>query len=159
MASYSPCNTQNRLAVIYSDSQGVPISFLLGNDGVALITSLKLSLRFQMSEDFMFIDEEVYNAQSRDLIHTISQSPICDRDIKQWLLNIERYRVYGMSDSVMAASTELVTPNHSSISIVQLTPAIRLKVEKDEELIIILNDDSDRNLSPGTPPNKITFGW
>ena len=63
-----------------------------------------------------------------------------------------------MSDSVMAASTELVTPNHSSISIVQLTPAIRLKVEKDEELIIILNDDSDRNLSPGTPPNKITFG-
>jgi hypothetical protein len=25
-----------------------------------------------MSEDFMFIDEEVYDAQSRDLIHTIA---------------------------------------------------------------------------------------
>jgi hypothetical protein len=24
-----------------------------------------------MSEDFMFIDEEVYDVQSRDLIHTI----------------------------------------------------------------------------------------
>jgi hypothetical protein len=52
------------LAVIYSEVGGVPISFPLGNDGVAHVTSLRLSLRFQMSEDFMFIDEEVYDAQS-----------------------------------------------------------------------------------------------
>jgi hypothetical protein len=69
MASHSPCDTQNRLAIIYSESEGVPISFPLGNDGIPLVTSLKLSLRFRMSEDFMFIDEEVYGAQSGDLIH------------------------------------------------------------------------------------------
>jgi hypothetical protein len=71
MASYSPCDIQNRLVVIYSNGEGVPISFPLGNDGVALVTSLRLSLRFQISEDFTFIDEEVYDLQSRDLIHTI----------------------------------------------------------------------------------------
>jgi hypothetical protein len=50
------------LVHIYFDAGGVPISFPLGNDGVALVTSIRLSLRFQMSEDFMFIDEEVYDA-------------------------------------------------------------------------------------------------
>ena len=75
------------LAVIYLDGVGVPISFPLGIDGVALVTSLKLSLRFQMNEDFMFIDEEVYDAKSRELIHTIGQSPVCDGGTKHWLLN------------------------------------------------------------------------
>jgi hypothetical protein len=64
---------------------------MLGIDGVAYVTSLRLSLRFQMSEDFMFIDEEVYDVQSGDLIHTIGQSPACDGASKQWLLNDGRY--------------------------------------------------------------------
>jgi hypothetical protein len=98
-----------------------------------------------MSEDFMFIDEEVYDAQFGDLIHTIGQSPVCDGDSKQWLLNVGRYRVYGISDSVMAASTELVTPHQSSTCTVQLTPPIWVKVEHAEELITILSDDSNGN--------------
>ena len=93
----------------------------------------------------MFNDEEVYDAHSGDLIHTIRQSPICDGDTKQWLLNARRYQVYGMSDSVMVASMELVTPHRSSTCTVQLTPTTRLKVEHVEELITILSDDSDRN--------------
>jgi hypothetical protein len=62
----------------------------------------------------MFIDEEVYDAQSGDLVHTIGQFPVCVGDTKHWLLNVGRYRVYGVSDSVMVASTELVTPHRSS---------------------------------------------
>jgi hypothetical protein len=145
MASHNPCDTHPRLAVIYSDVEAVPISFPLGNDGVALVTSIRLNLRFQMSEDFMFIDEEVYDAQSRDLIHTIGQSPVCEGVTKQWLLNASRYRIYGVSDSVMAASTELVTPHRSSTGTVQLTPTTRVKVEHREEQITILSDDSDGN--------------
>jgi hypothetical protein len=44
-----------------------------------------------MSEDFMFIDEEVYDAQSGDLIHTIGQSLVIDGASKKWLLNAGRY--------------------------------------------------------------------
>ena len=73
MAAQIPCDTNPRLAVIYSNNDGVPISFPLGNDGVARVTSLRLSLRFQMSEDIMFIDEEVYDAYSGCLIHTTLQ--------------------------------------------------------------------------------------
>jgi hypothetical protein len=145
MASHNPCETHNWLVVIYSDGRRVPISFLIGNDGVALVTSLRLSLRFQMSEDFMFIDEEVFDAQSGDLIQTVGQSSICDGETKQWLFNAGRYRVYGMSDSVMAASTELVTPHRSSTSTVQLTPPTQVKVEHAKELITILSDDLDGN--------------
>jgi hypothetical protein len=95
---YEPGNTHPRLVVIYADGEGVLISFPISNDGVALVTSLRLSLRFWLSEDFMFIDEEVYDVHSGDLIHTIGQSPECDRDTKQWLLKAGRYLVYGMSD-------------------------------------------------------------
>jgi hypothetical protein len=79
------------------------------------------------------------------LIHTIGQSPVCDGASKQWLLNARRYRVYGVSDSVMAASTELVTPHSSSTGTVQLTHATWVKVEYGEELITILSNESDRN--------------
>jgi hypothetical protein len=50
-----------------------------------------------------------------------------------------------MSDSVMAASTELVTPHCSSTGTVQLTSTIRVKVKHAEELITILSNDSDIN--------------
>jgi hypothetical protein len=91
MVAHSSPDTHSRFAVIYSDVGGVPISFPLGNDGKAHVTSLRLGLRFHMSEDFMFIDEEVYDAQSGDLIHTIRQSLVCDGASKQWLLNAGRY--------------------------------------------------------------------
>ena len=139
------CDTHLRMVVIYYDREGVLISFLLGNDGVALVTSLRLSLRFQMNEDFIFIDEEVYDAQSEDLIHTFGQSLVCDGDTKQWLLNAGRYQIFGVSTSMMAASTKLVILHRSSTGIVELTLATWVKVEHVEELITILNDDSDGN--------------
>jgi hypothetical protein len=147
MAAHNSPDTHLRFAVIYYEVGGVPISFPLGIDGLAHVTSLRLSLRFQLNEDFMFIDKEVY-VQSGDLIHTIGQSPGSDGASKQWLLNVGRYRVYGMSDSVMAATTELVTPHRSSTGTVQLTHATRVKVEQAEELINIFSDDSDGNSPP-----------
>jgi hypothetical protein len=147
------------LAVIYSDGDGAPISFPLGNDGVALVTSLRLSLRFHMSEDIMFIDEEVYDAQSGDLIHTIGKSPECDGVTKQWLLNAGRYQVYGVSDSVMAASTELVTSHCSSTGTDQLTPTTQVKLEHSKGLITILSDDSDGNSPTVAHPRASWSLW
>ena len=72
MSAQIPLDTNPRFAVIYSSSSGVPISFPLGSKGVAHVTSLRLSLKFQLSEEIMFIDEEVYDALSGDLIGTIS---------------------------------------------------------------------------------------
>jgi hypothetical protein len=62
MATPIPCDTYSGLAIIYADGEGVPISFPLGIDVTAIVTSLRLSLTFLLSEDFMFSDEEVYDA-------------------------------------------------------------------------------------------------
>jgi hypothetical protein len=145
MAVLNPSDTYPSYVVIHADGQGAPLSFPLRNDGLVRVTSLRLSLRFGLSEDFMFLDEEVYDSQSGNLINTIEQSPVCDGDSKEWLLRPGKFRVYGVSESVMAASTELVTPHRSSTGTVQLTPATRVKVELADELITILNDDSDGN--------------
>jgi hypothetical protein len=145
MVPLNLADTHTRFAVIHAEGGGVPISVPLGNDGLALVTSLRLSLRFGLTEKFIYVDEEIYDAHSGDLMYTIGQSPECDGDSKQWLLKPGRYRVYGVSESVMAASTELITPHRSSTDTVQLTPATRVKIEHAEELITILSDDSDRN--------------
>jgi hypothetical protein len=52
----------------------------------------------------------------------------------------------------MAATTELVTPHRSSTGTVQLSHAMRMKVEQAEELITILSDDSDGNSPPVALP-------
>ena len=96
----------------------------------------------------MFIDEEVYDAQFGDLIHTIGQSSVCNRASKQWLLNVGRYQVYNVSDSIMVATMKLVTSNRSSTGTIQLTPATQVKLEHADELITILSNDSDGNSPP-----------
>jgi hypothetical protein len=83
-------NTIAEFVVLCFDGEGVPVSYSLGDEGVACVTS---------------------DAHSGDLIYTIGQSPECDGDSKEWLLRSGRYQVYGVSESVMAASTELVTPH------------------------------------------------
>jgi hypothetical protein len=151
MAPLNDGNSHFRYVVISTDGDGVPVSFLLGNDGLARVTSLRLSLRFRLSEDFMFLDKEVYDALPGDLINTIEQPPVCDGESKHWLLKHGKYRVYGVNDSVMAASTEFVIPHRSSTGTVQLTPVSRVKVEQAAKLITISSDDSDGN-SPTVPP-------
>jgi hypothetical protein len=64
MASLNDGHSHSSFAAIRADGDDVPVSFPLGNKGLARITSLRLSLRFGLSEDFMFLDEEVYDALS-----------------------------------------------------------------------------------------------
>jgi hypothetical protein len=46
MASLNPGDVLSSFVVIRADGDGIPISFPVGNDGHALVTSLRLSLRF-----------------------------------------------------------------------------------------------------------------
>jgi hypothetical protein len=62
MAVLNPSDTYPSYVVIHTDSQGAPLSFPLRNDGLVRVTSLRLSLRFGLSEDFIFLDEEVYDS-------------------------------------------------------------------------------------------------
>jgi hypothetical protein len=56
---------------IRTDGEGVPISFLVGSDGLAIVTVLYLSLQFQLNAMSLHIDEDVYNTKSSDLYYRI----------------------------------------------------------------------------------------
>jgi hypothetical protein len=110
MASVNLADHVSRFAVIRADGEGVPISFPLGSDGIAIVTTIRLNLRFQLNMDSLHIDKEVYDSVTGELSHTIGQLPVCNKDGKHWLLGPRRFRLYGLSESIMATTTGLATP-------------------------------------------------
>jgi hypothetical protein len=50
MASLILGYTHSRFSVIYANDESILKSFLLGSDGLAVVTSLRLSLRFRLSD-------------------------------------------------------------------------------------------------------------
>jgi hypothetical protein len=101
MASVKLAGHVSRFAVIRVDGEGFPISFPLGN---------RLSLWFQLNINSLHIDEEVYDSMTGDLSYIVGQLLVCNGDGKHWLLGPKRFRLYGLSESVMAATTSLATP-------------------------------------------------
>jgi hypothetical protein len=143
MAALSVDDAHPSYVEIRVDGEGVPITFPVGSDGLALVTTLRLSLLFQLNTMSLHIDEDVYDTKSGDLIHTISQSPVCVGDGKHWLLRPGRFRLYGLSESVMAATTSLATPLSSPSCTIQTPFTSKVKVEVGLQSVTILSDDSD----------------
>jgi hypothetical protein len=61
MTALNPGDPYPSFVVIHAGSEVVPLSFPLRNDGQLRVSSLRLNLRFGLSEDFMFLDKEVYD--------------------------------------------------------------------------------------------------
>jgi hypothetical protein len=72
MATLSVDDAHPSYVEIRVDGEGVPITFPVRSDGLALVTALRLSLQFQLNAMSPHIDEDVYDTKSGDLIHTIS---------------------------------------------------------------------------------------
>jgi hypothetical protein len=158
MASESVGPICTSFATIRADGDGVPISFLLGSDGLASVSAVRLGLRFQLNIASLHIDEEVFDSVSGDVTHTIGQIPLCNGDGKHWLLRPGRFGLYGLSESTMAASTEFA-PSLRSPSFTNRTPiSSRVKEEPGVESITILNDDSDVSSPQDATPAKCRSG-
>jgi hypothetical protein len=136
MASMNLADYLSSFALIQADGEGVLISFPLGSDGIAVVTIIRLGLRFQLNIDSLHIDKEVFDLVTGDLYHTICQLFVCNGDGKHWLLGPRKFRLYGLSKSIMAATTGLATPLSSPLT-------SRMKVEPGLQSVTILSDDSD----------------
>jgi hypothetical protein len=71
MAFANLANLCENFVVIQADDEGVPISFPLGSDGLAVVSAIRLGLWFQLNIASLHIDEEVYNLESGILSHII----------------------------------------------------------------------------------------
>jgi hypothetical protein len=144
--------------VFRADGDGVPISFPLGSDGLALVSAVRIGLWFQLNIASLHIDEEVFDSVSGDVSHTIGQIPMCNGDGKHWLLRPGSFRLYGLSESTMAASTELAPSLRSPSFTNHTLESSRVKVEPGVESITILSDDSDVSSPQDAMPAKCRSG-
>lgn len=65
-----------------------------------------------------------------------------------WTLVPKTYSVYGLSDSIMAASIEILSSNCSSIYTIQMTLFIKVKVKSGLHDITIFSGSSHSYSSP-----------
>ena len=120
------------MVVLRAHGVGLPLTFLVDQEGYALVSCLRLSLRFNFQEDSISVEEEIFDDLTSELSHTVGQLSISDEsNCRSWRLAPGRYRVYGLTDSQMAASTEILTPRRSSTCTVQnpLPSNVTVKVE------------------------------
>jgi hypothetical protein len=111
MASMNLADHVSGFAVIRADGEGILISFPLGNQWWNCCRhSYSLKSAVPIEHGFLHIDDEVYDSLTGELSHTIGQLPVCNGDGKHWLLGPTRFRLYSLSESVMATTTILATP-------------------------------------------------
>ena len=102
----------------------------------------------------MHIEEQVFDAITGNLTHTVSQFSVVKDDDKLWLLKPRTYRAYGLSDSLPPCSTELLTPQVSSTSTLPLPTRPTIKVEPGLPKITLLSDDLEEDLPSQVPCMK-----
>jgi hypothetical protein len=96
------------MAFIRVDSHSVPVTFPLGANGYAIVSSTTLCLRFQFREDALYVEEEIFDNHSGIFLHAIGQLHSTNDAGMFWSLKLEKYRAYGLPDFVMPASTKIL---------------------------------------------------
>jgi len=64
------------MTLVRAGGNSIPITFPVGESGYVVVSAFRLSIRFSLSENSMHIDEEVFDVDSGELTHTLSQDPI-----------------------------------------------------------------------------------
>lgn len=103
------------------EGANVPTTFPIGDDGFGVVSTFSLSLTSQFHAQTVHIDEHVFDAKLGQLTHTDRQISTVYEDGKVWLLTPGGYIVYGLTDSLIGASTKVVTPKESSTCTMQTT--------------------------------------
>jgi hypothetical protein len=145
----------NTMALVSADHHSVPALFQLGEDGHATVTYTTFSLRFQFREVTIFVEEEVFDDQTSLLSHAVGQTR-GENDVGTlWLLKPGKYRVYGVPESVLDCSTELLTPRESSTVSIERPVLSRVKIEPGLITIYELSDDSDSEVEVLRSESKV----
>ena len=74
-----------------------------------MVTVTTLSLRFNFHEDTLYVGEEVFDDLTGELSHATGKLSKKNDVGTFWLLSPGKYWVYGVSELVLAACTELLT--------------------------------------------------
>ena len=96
----------SKMAEIRSNGLGVPILFPVGEDGLATVSALHISIRFGLQDTSLWVECEDYDPHTSALSHTMPEvSKHSEDGTIIWTLKPRRYRVYSLTTSQMSIST------------------------------------------------------
>ena len=131
------------MALLPAEHHSVPVLFPLSEDGHAIVTCTTLSLRFQYRDVTIFVEEEVFDNQTSLVSHAVRQTR-GENDVGSfWLLKPGKYRIYGVSESMLECLIELLTPRESSTISIERPLLSKVKIEPGLNTIYELSDDSN----------------
>ena len=120
------------------------VSFTLpfDDDHYVKVSKNLLSLRFNLRIGTMYVKQEMYSMND-DILETILIPKNIYQDGYVWILAPGSFRVIGLSDSQMQASTVLLT-NKYGASTVNMPTVATVKIEpSDNDVLVLLDSDED----------------
>jgi len=124
------------MALVKAGGNSVPIMFPVGESGYVVVSVFPLSIRFNLSENLVHIDEEVFDVDSGDLNHTPGQDHV-SKNPAEWHLRPRRYFAYGLASQYIGQSSQGVIGRVSSTNTPHTPTATSVKIEPGCEVITL----------------------
>jgi hypothetical protein len=126
------------MATIRAPGSFVPFLLPLQDDGFVRVSEDLLSLRFNLQLRTMYLEQEMYSGDG-EVYETILVQKTRTEDGSVWILGPGSFRVIGLSESQMQASTVILT-NESGTSTVQIPTVATVKLEPNDDSVLVLSD-------------------
>jgi len=129
------------MATIRAPGSFVPFLLPLQDDGFVRVSEDLLSLRFNLQLRTMYLEQEMYS-EDGEVYETILVQKTRTEDGSVWILGPGSFRVIGLSESQMQASTVILT-NESGTSTVKIPTVATVKLEPNDDSVLVLSDSED----------------
>ena len=140
------------MVVLRSHGIGVLILFTIDAEGIVVVSELHLSIRFSLKPSTIWVEREIFHPDTRLVVHTFHESTKqTNSGNVVWELGMGKYRVYGLPDSQMGVSTEILAPLRSSTAAFSTPPVISVKTKHVVDNVIDLSD----SLTEDVPMHKV----
>jgi hypothetical protein len=139
------------MAYIRASGHNVPLVLQIVEDGHARVYAHVLHARFGFHLTSIYIEEEIMS-ESGEVDRSILQLRFRDNDGHHWVLPPGRYRAFGLTAALMAASTDLLS-QPSDMSSVQPPLLHSVKLEFPDGLVHLSSDSSEDELPSASLPS------
>ena len=131
-----------RMASFRTDGYGAPFMVPLNDLGEVCVHEQLLSLRFAFRIGTIYVEKEIFDDSGQICeIFLQRKSTTAEGDI--WNLIRGMYRVFGLTDAQLSASTVLVTPRNSTSTVqVPIQPTVKIELS-DVNMHVISDCDND----------------
>ena len=125
------------MAIVHGDASSIPISFPCSDDGMAWVSTLILSVRFNLDLSSLWLGEELFYSEGVQVVYTVMLRKIETDSRCGWRLPLGKYHVFGTPRITRSISTEILTPE-SATSTVHMPWKTSVKVESSSHIHIDL---------------------